>query len=352
MTLRYEGVVERGTTTIDVGFTVERGETLALVGPNGAGKSSVLDAIAGLLPLTGGAIDVDGAVWDDGGQAFLPPAQRSVGAVFQSYRLFDHLDAVDNVAFGLRARRIDRSTARARAVAALERLGIAECAHRRPDQLSGGQSQRVAVARALVVEPVVVLLDEPTAALDASARGAVRHELDDWLREIDAHRILVTHDPVDAHALADRVVVVEHGVVTQRGTMAELAAAPRSDYVADLLGTNLLRGELSGGELTTPDGVLLSVGAHAAPDGPVVATVRPAAIALHRQRPEGSPRNVWSTTVTGVDVADGRVRVRLGEPLELVVEVTGAGFGALDVAVGGEVWASVKASEIGVVADR
>jgi len=189
------------------------------------------------------------------------------------------------------------------------------------------------------------------AALDVSARGAVRRDLAAWISDVDGYRVLVTHDPVDAHALADHVVVLEHGRVTQEGTMAELAAAPRSDYVAELMGTNLVRGRLDGDHLDVDGGGALFVGAHHVADGPVIATVRPAAVALHRDRPEGSPRNVWESTVAGVDTSDGRVRVRLGAPYPLVVEVTGAGFAALEAETGSAVWVSVKASEITLVAD-
>jgi molybdate transport system ATP-binding protein len=352
MTLQIAGTIRVGETTIEIDLDVERGETLALVGPNGAGKTTVLHAIAGLVGLATGRIDVDGVAWDvpsDG--TFLPAAKRRVGAVFQHYRLFEQMSARDNVAFGLRARGRDRASARAAADHVLARLGVADTADQRPSELSGGQAQRVAIARALVVEPAVLLLDEPMAALDIAARGAIRRDLGSWIGAIDAHRLLVTHDPVDAHALADRVVVLEAGHVTQKGTLTELATAPRSNYTAELMGTNLLLGTLADGLLAVDGGGELSVGAHVVADGPVIATIRPAAVALHRSRPEGSPRNVWETAVAGVEVLDGRVRVRLTRPFELVVEVTGAGLAALDVAAGDSVWASVKASEIGVVSD-
>jgi molybdate transport system ATP-binding protein len=352
MTLRIAGTIDVGAMTIEMDLHVERGETVALVGPNGAGKTTVLHAIAGLVGLVSGRIDVDGVAWDEPvARVFVPPAERRVGAVFQHYRLFDQMNARDNVAFGLRAHGRDRATARAEANRMLARLGVAEIGDQRPSGLSGGQAQRVAIARALVVEPAVLLLDEPMAALDIRARGAIRRDLGSWIGAVDAHRLLVTHDPVDAHALADRVVVLEAGRVTQTGTLTELAAAPRSNYAAELMGTNLLRGRLAEGQLAVDGGGALSVGAHVAADGAVIATIRPAAVALHRSRPDGSPRNVWQTTVAGVDVLDGRVRVRLAEPFELVVEVTGAGLAALDVATGDSVWASVKASEIEVVSD-
>ena len=352
MTLHLDGSIEVGGFTVTIDLAVERGETVALVGPNGAGKSTVLRAIAGLAALHRGRLELDAAPWDDpAAGVLLRPQDRSVGLVFQQYRLFDHLDARENVAFGLRARGSDRASAHRAADAMLAHLGVAAIAGQRPGSLSGGQAQRIALARALVIEPSVLLLDEPLAALDVSARGVVRRDLAAAIGAVDAHRILVTHDPVDAHTLADRVVVLERGAVTQTGVVSDLAAAPRSTYVADLMGTNLVRGSLRAGVLTDAVGSELFVGAHEAADGAVIATIRPSAVALHRRRPEGSPRNVWSTTVDGVDVADGRVRVRLGAPFTFVVEVTAAGFDALGVGPGDPVWASVKASEIVVVAD-
>ncbi|NNE12542.1 MAG: ATP-binding cassette domain-containing protein [Ilumatobacter sp.] len=352
VTLRLDGEVAVGEFVVELDLHVERGETVAIVGPNGAGKTTVLRAIAGLTPLITGRLTLDDDEWDvPDRDVFVAAERRRVGYVFQRAHLFDHLSVCDNVAFGLRAKGVDRGSARERAAAMLDRLDARDLVDRRPSQLSGGQAQRVALARALVIEPAVLLLDEPMAALDASARGAVRRDLHRWIGGLDGHRIVVTHDPVDAHALADRVVVLEAGSVTQVGTMAELAAAPRSAYAADLLGTNMRPGVLQAHDLTLPGGTTLRVGAHELADGAALATIRPAAIALHRDHPEGSPRNVWQTTVTAIDQVDDRVRVQLDEPLDLVVEVTAAGLAALDVGVGDAVWASVKASEIGVVAD-
>jgi len=361
VTLAVEAVIDVGEFVVEIALAVERGETVALVGPNGAGKSTVLRAIAGLLPITSGHLTFDDQVWDDPiADVFLTARHRHVGAVFQSYLLFEHMSALDNVAFGLRARGVDKRNARAASGVALERLGVDRVADRMPSALSGGQAQRVALARALVLEPGVVLLDEPLAALDATARGAVRHDLPRWLCESrDAQgrppaRIVVTHDAVDADALADRVVVLEGGRVTQTGTLTDLAVRPRSTFVADLMGTNVLHGMLRGSVLEVAGGTELIVGAHdaaGAADGAAIAAIRPAAISLHRSRPEGSPRNVWRSQVAGIDRSNDRVRVRLGAPLALVVEVTEAGLAALEMTVDDPVWASVKASEISVVAD-
>lgn len=362
MTLGVRGVIAVDDFLAEVDLTVERGETVGLVGPNGAGKSTVLRAIAGLCPLASGRLTFGDDVWDDPGSGvFLTARHRRLGAVFQQYLLFEHLSALDNVAFGLRARRLDRRQARAQAAAALDRLGLGDVAGRMPAALSGGQAQRVALARALVVSPSVVLLDEPLSALDASSRGAIRHDLPGWLADSRAAdggptaRIVVTHDPVDAHALADRVVVLEAGRITQAGTLADLAVRPRSTYVADLMGTNIVRGQLRGSALDVAGDAGTSheliVGAHETPDGAAIAAIRPAAISLHRSRPEGSPRNVWETTIAGIEHAHDRVRVRLDTPFALVAEVTEAGLDALGVTVGGAVWVSVKASEIAVVGD-
>jgi molybdate transport system ATP-binding protein len=357
MTLRIEGAVSVGDFVVEADMTVERGETVALVGPNGAGKSTVLRAIAGLHPVDRGSIRFDGRVWDDAEDGtFVTARDRRVGMVFQDYALFPHLTGIENVAFGLRARGADRRSADRAAAEMLDRVGVGSVADRRPGRLSGGQAQRVALARAIVGGPDVVVLDEPLAALDASTRGSVRRELPGWLDAVSADgrrpsRLVVTHDPVDADALADRVVVLEGGRVTQRGTVFELAAAPRTTYVADLMGTNLLHGRLDDGSFHVADGGELVVGAHELADGPAVATIRPAAVSLHRHRPDGSPRNVWTTRISGIGRTHGRVRVTLGPPFPLAVEVTEAGLAGLGADVGDDVWASVKASEIAVVGD-
>jgi molybdate transport system ATP-binding protein len=352
MTLRLDGTIGVGGFDVELSLEVERGETVALVGPNGAGKSTVVRAIAGLEPLRSGRLALGPTVWDDPAAGIrLAARERSIGVMFQQYLLFAHLSAVENVAFGLRARGVHRSEARRRAQLALDRLDVGEVAARMPDALSGGQAQRVALARALVGSPDVLLLDEPLAALDVGARAAVRRDLRAGLERTDGCRLLVTHDPVDAHELAHRIVVLEGGRVTQSGSFGHLASAPRSTYVAELMGTNVLAGELTGSTFVAPGRQPLHVGAHELADGPALVAIRPMAIALHTHRPEGSPRNVWRTEVAEIDRFHERVRVRLGPEIPLVVEVTEAGLAALGVVVGDRVWASVKASEITVVPD-
>ncbi|MBF4580068.1 ABC transporter ATP-binding protein [Frigoribacterium sp. VKM Ac-2530] len=249
----------RGSFALKLDLDVAPGEVVALLGPNGAGKSSALGALAGLLPAAGSRVVVDGHVLDgygldgygrdgygldgpgadDGPVVRVPARDRRVGTVFQDHRLFPHLTALENVAFGPRSRGVRARAARELAQVELRRVGLASLAGRRPSELSGGQSQRVAVARALAADPRLLLLDEPLAALDAEQRPAVRTALADVLQEVRVATLLVTHDPVDAVALADRVVVLEGGVVVQRGTPTEVLTDPHTSYVASLTGATV-----------------------------------------------------------------------------------------------------------------
>jgi molybdate transport system ATP-binding protein len=332
-----------GTLDLDVALSVGAGEIVAVLGPNGAGKTTLLRTLAGLVPFAEGRVVLDGVVLHDD-RVFVPPERRPIGVVFQDGALFGHMTVADNVAFGLRARGVGRAAARVWAHEWLERLGVASLASMRPAQLSGGQAQRVAIARALAVEPRLLLLDEPLSALDASARPDVRRDLRRHLSAFAGVRLVVTHDPTEALALADRVVVLEAGRIVQTGAPHEVAARPRSAYVADLAGVNLLRGRSARGVVALEGGGVLS--AADAPDGDVYAVVHPRAIALYRTAPAGSPRNVWPGTVTAVDHEGERMRVVLDGPPTLVAEVTRAAAGELMLEPGARVWMSVKATEV------
>jgi molybdate transport system ATP-binding protein len=250
------------------------------------------------------------------------------------------------VAFGLRARGTRRSTARRAAAAWLERLGLSEMADARPGTLSGGQQQRVALARALATGPRMLLLDEPLAELDVSIRAEVRRDLRRRLREFDGVNLLVTHDPLEAIALADRLIVIEQGRIVQAGTPADVAERPRTRYVADLVGVNLLRGTADGDVVHVTGGGRLGVVGSAR--GEVFAVIPPQGVSLWRSRPDGSPRNVWQGRAAGLDLLGDRVRVRVDGPLSLVAEVTPAAVAELRLAEGTEVWVSVKATEVRV----
>jgi molybdate transport system ATP-binding protein len=338
-----------GDLDLDVSVEVGDGEVVALLGPNGAGKTTVLRAVAGLVALDAGRVVVDGVPLDDpAADVFVPTSARPIGVVFQDYLLFPRLTARDNVAFGLRARGVAKPEARARAQAWLERVGLADMAGARPQALSGGQAQRVALARALATEPRVLLLDEPLAALDARSRLHVRAELRRHLATFPGARLLVTHDPVDALVLADRIVVLEEGRVTQRGTTAEVARHPRSAYVAELVGVNLLVGARAGDHaVRLPSGAELVV-ADPLPAVDVAVAVRPQAVTLSPRAPEGSARNAWPVTVVDLEADHDRVRVQLAGAVALVAEVTPAAVAELGLVPGRELWASVKAVDLAV----
>ena len=337
--------VTRGDFELDVSLQVGAGEVVALLGPNGAGKSTVLACLAGLLPVDAGRVRLGDDVLDDAtAGTFVAPQARGVGVVFQDHLLFPHLSALDNVAFGLRAAGRPRRDARRDAGAWLERMDLGGLGAARPRTLSGGQAQRVALARALAPGPRLLLLDEPLAALDVHARALVRSELRRHLRVFAGCTVLVTHDPLDAMVLADRVVVVEHGRVVQTGPPAQVARAPRTAYVADLVGLNLYRGVVRGGRaLLEGGGELQAVGA---PDGPVLLTFAPTAVSLHRTRPEGSARNAWPGRVVGVEHHGASVRVAVDAEPPVLADVTTAAVAELDLVPGREVWASVKATEV------
>lgn len=336
-----------GSLDLDIQLSVGEGDVVALLGPNGAGKTTLLRAIAGLVPIQSGRIELDGEVLEDSAQRrYVPTEKRSIGFVFQDYLLFPHLSVLENVAFGLRARGVNGSEATRRARDWLDRVGLAGSASAKPGELSGGQRQRVALARALAPEPRVLLLDEPLSALDVTARAAMRRDLKSHLTSFRGIRLLVTHDPLEAAVLADRLIVMENGRHVQTGSPVEVTEHPRSQYVADLVGVNLLRGRAENGLVRTADGGV--VAAAGAASGDVFAVIHPRAVAVHRSRPEGSPRNVWQGHADGVELYGDRARVRIEAQIPLIAEVTAAALAELKLGEGGEVWLSFKATDVGV----
>ncbi|MEV5692800.1 ABC transporter ATP-binding protein [Micromonospora globbae] len=337
-------VVDRGAFRLDVPLRVAAGEVVALLGPNGAGKTTALRALAGLQPLTDGHVTLAGTDLDRPARgSWVPTERRPVGVVFQDYLLFPHLTALENVAFGPRRRGADRRAARDTAREWLRRVGLAGHEHRRPRQLSGGQAQRVALARALAVAPSLLLLDEPLAALDARTRLETRAELHRHLAAHPGATLLVTHDPLDALALADRLVIVEGGRVVQEGDAESVTARPRTDYVARLVGLNLYRGRADGDRVRVADGLHLTVADRVT--GEAYVAFRPAAVVVHPARPDGSARNAWPATVSGVQRHGDYLRVRLDGPIAVAADVTPAAAAQLHLTPGQEVWAAVKAAE-------
>jgi molybdate transport system ATP-binding protein len=344
MSLHVDFRLQRGGLALEARFDVDDGETVALLGPNGAGKTTALFAIAGLLRIDDGKIALADRVLDGGPAGpFVPAEARRAGFVFQDHVLFPHLSVVENVAFGLRSRGEPKQSSLAAASRWLERVGIPREHHRSlPRELSGGQAQRVALARALATSPRWLLLDEPLASVDVSAKLDLRRELRDHLATFAGPRLLVVHDLADALSMADRIVVIEQGRVVQDGSIRELVHRPRTRYVADLIGLNCFYG-VCRERVVRVGSAAFTV---ASPlEGEVVVTVHPRAVALYRERPMGSPRNVWQAPVLAIEPTLDRVRVQLGGELPIVAEVTPAAVHDLELSAGRQIWASVKATE-------
>ncbi len=344
MSLRANVRVKRNGFALDVQLNAENSKTVAVLGPNGAGKTTLLRALAGLVPIEG-RIELSGRVLDDSATgAHVPTELRRVGLVFQDQVLFPHMTVQDNIAFGLRTR--NRREAARTAQFWLDGAGLGAHAAAFPRELSGGQGQLVALLRTLATEPELLLLDEPLSALDVTVRAEVRRDLSRQLASFRGVRLLVTHDPLEAIALADQLVVLENGMTVQSGTPDEVTAQPRSRFVADLAGVNLLKGHAHGDHVELPGGAQI-----AAPDagqGDVFAVIHPRSISLHLTRPEGTPRNVWQGKAQDIDLQGERVRVRVKGPVSLVAEVTRAAVQDLHLEPGTEVWMAVKATEVSV----
>ena len=325
----------------------EAGTTIAVVGPNGAGKTTLLRALLGLTPRAHARLRLGGT-----DVTALPAHRRGVAWVPQDGALFPHLSALTNTAYGLRARGVPRAEARRTAQEWLDRLGVGHLASRRPAQVSGGQAQRVALARALAARPRLLLLDEPLAALDQTTRSQVRHTLRRHLEGFGGVCLIVTHDPVEAVALADRVLVLDEGRTLQDAPPAEVTRHPRSPWVARMLGRNAWPGT------TTADGLEPARGGHLVvadplPAGvPALAVIAPEAVSVHREKPTGSPRNVWPGTVREITSGGSRLRVLVASEHapDLVAEITPQAAAELSLADGVAVWTSVKATEVTLVA--
>ncbi|HEY8285475.1 MAG TPA: ABC transporter ATP-binding protein [Chloroflexota bacterium] len=332
-----------------------------LVGPSGAGKSTLLRVAAGLTRPDEGTVRLGGEVLDDGATGFhMAPGRRDISLVFQEYALFPHLRVEQNVAYGLRARRVPRLERRRRVAAMLERLGIQSLARERPDQISGGQRQRVALARALVLEPRALLLDEPLAALDVRTRGTVRSELRSILAGMRIPTLLVTHDYADALVFRQRIVMLVDGRVAQDGAHEDLLAHPGSRFVADFTGVNFFEGELEDWDphllarIRLAGGVEIFAPAEGIGPGPVNVALHPWEVTLSPEPPAGSARNSLTCRVREILPLGGRARVllALGDAgsQSLVAEITTEAQAALGGQEGQVLYATFKATALRVSA--
>ncbi len=331
----------------DVTLDAPAGTTIAVVGPNGAGKTTLLRALLGLTPRAHAQLRLGGADF-----TALPPHRRGVAWVPQDGALFPHLTAIANTAYGLRTKGVHRREARRTAQDWLDRLGVGHLARRKPSQLSGGQAQRVALARALAAGPRLLLLDEPLAALDQTTRAQVRHTLRTHLESFGGVCLIVTHDPVEAISLGDRVLVLDAGRTLQHDTPGEVSRHPRSPWVARMLGRNAWPGTAtSHGALTLSGGGTLLVADPMAEGTEALAIIAPEAVAVHRERPAGSPRNVWPGTVREITAVGSRLRVVITSPEvpDVIAEITPQAASELELGDGTSVWTSVKATEVTLV---
>jgi molybdate transport system ATP-binding protein len=347
--LIVDAEVRRGDFTLTVCLAAAPGQVLGILGPNGAGKSTLLSALAGLTPVAAGRITLAGQVLDDASTgAFVEAARRPVGFVFQNYRLFPHLNVADNVAFSPRARGLGKRAAQAAASHWLGRLGLTGLADRKPGDLSGGQAQRVALARALAGQPALLLLDEPLSALDAGTRLDVQTELKRHLTGFQGPCLLVTHDPLEALVLADRLLVLENGRIVQEGSPAQVARRPATEYVAKLVGLNLYAGRADGPLVTLRGGAALAVPDHGV-HGDVLVAIRPSALVVSSQRPQAtSARNTWQARIAGLTLLADRVRLELDGQPPALADVTPAAVAELSLSPGSLVWVTTKATDLEV----
>ena len=366
-------IAERGWK---VDAELRPGLVTAVVGHNGAGKSTLAQVIAGTLRLDQGSARIGERVVDDAA-TFVPARRRGVAMVSQAPRIFTHMSVLANVAFPLRVRGVGRAQAREAALEQLRAVGIDDLAHKRASDLSGGQAARVAIARALVFRPEVLILDEPTAALDVEATAQVSSVLRQRLTGAGITTLLVSHDIAEVLALASHMIVMGDGCVVEEGEPARVLASPSSVFAARLAGLNIVAGPI----VTRPGMVGVSVGegelwaadlsgfdsadagrvdvasGDAADDvasggsnqgGRVALTFPPEAVALSREEAHASPRSVLPGVVAGIDV-DGSlvsVRVTLAEGVSVTARVTASAWADLDLGVGDRLWASVKATQV------
>ena len=376
-----EGVAVRvaGTVAVrgwDVDAELRPGLVTAVVGHNGAGKSTLAQVIAGTLRVDSGTVSIGERVVDDAA-TFVPARRRGVAMVSQAPRIFTHMSVIANVAFPLRVRGVGRAEARAAALEQLRAVGIADLANKRASDLSGGQAARVAIARALVFRPEVLILDEPTAALDVEATAQVSAVLRERLAGAGITTLLVSHDIAEVLSLASHMIVMGDGRVVEEGEPARVLASPQSVFAARLAGLNIVSGhpvarpgmvgvrvgagELWAAELSgfdsddvradgsvAGDAANSTVSGRSDQGGRVALTFPPEAVALSREESHASPRSVLPGVVAGIDV-DGSlvsVRVALAEGVSVASRVTASAWSELGLVVGDNLWVTVKATQV------
>ncbi|HET7831373.1 MAG TPA: ABC transporter ATP-binding protein [Gallionella sp.] len=338
--------------SVDVDLRIDSNITVML-GPSGHGKTTVLNMIAGMAQPDDGVISIgDIRLYDSRHGINVEMEKRGIGYVFQDYALFPHLSVFENVAYGLRARRLPDADIRMRVAQELERLAIANLKDELPARLSAGQRQRVALARALAIKPRVLLMDEPLSALDMQLRARVRSELKALLRQLAVPTIIVTHDALDAVGLGDVVMVMEHGRIVQRGTYETLLATPSSQFVAEFVESNAYRGRVKQVDPHGDASIVLSEGieVHAVLEevhaGSMLVVIHPWDVALLRTPEMGSIRNVLHGRVLSICPLRDRVRVMLDAGIQVAAEISRASLDVLELKEGEEIYAGFKTTAV------
>lgn len=328
----------------DVSLALGATETVAVLGPNGAGKSTLLAIIAGLLRPDAGRAELGSStLFNAEAGVFTPPHLRGTALLAQEPLLFPHLSVLENVAFGPRAAGASRKESHDTARHWLAEVDATDFAQRRPGQLSGGQAQRVAVARALATNPDLLLLDEPMSALDIHAAPLLRRLLKRVL--VRRKAIIITHDVLDALMLADRVIVIENGHITEQGPTRDVLAKPRSRFAAGLAGLNLITGTITNDGLAGDDGRHIAghLDDNSTPGSPGAATFPPAAVSIYPTAEHGSPRNAFPVTITDLEPHGDLIRARAGN---LSADVTPAASADLGLTPGSSVYFVIKAAAV------
>jgi molybdate transport system ATP-binding protein len=339
---------ERG---FNVRLRVETGETLAILGPNGAGKSTLFDVLSGLVRPDAGSARLDDTVLFDlgpgGDDSWMPPFSREISLLSQQALLFPRMTVLDNVAFGPRSAGAGRQESRRRAQRWLDRVDAGDLASRRPAQVSGGQAQRIAVARALAADPKLLLLDEPMAALDVTAAPALRRLLRNVLA--DHTTILITHDVLDAFTLADRVAVMKDGSIIEIGETRQVFERPRSAFTAALVGLNLVTGTRTSEGISTDAGLELRCipGEKIAAGAPVGATIAPGSLSLAASRGRADDRNWVETAVVDLEPRGDLIRISTEFAF---ADASPATIANLDLVPGGPIWLGVPPDALTVYA--
>lgn len=346
----FDVTFRRDNLALDLALEIESGLTL-LLGPNGAGKSTLLRLLTGLeRPDNGNIRCGDRVLFDRHHEIEVPSSQRRIGLLFQHLALFPHLDVRANIGFGLRAAGVARAERRKQVDAIIERFALQSLEHQDVRALSGGERQKVALARTLAVRPEVLLLDEPTATLDQENRWRFRSWLGEILDEWRIPTLMVTHDPADAASFRKRIVVLEQGRIRQEGSLHQLLHAPATAFIADFAGVNYIPGAVvrSEGALAfkSKNGTYLLAPFEGCRPGPAFLTILPWEVAIYRRLPEGSPRNVITGTVGDAVILGDRVRITVVGREKLVAEISRRGYRALGEPETGEsIYAAFKARE-------